>query len=176
MIHLVVCWGISHFFTATRNITEGVGEKIKRTNEHNGLGSTQSARRVVLWHCIPCVFVDKCWHVFARNFYKLLGMLTHLWPSSSQLTVVDSELWIHLVCLPHYPWTLSHTVWSLMLSVVDCPSASPFVNSLSGFLYQLFSSPTSSLVGDLESKPFVQFCAKTDKGIVCLADHPHSVT
>ena len=41
---------------------------------------------------------------------------------------------------------------------------------------QLLSSPTSGLVGDLESKPFFWFRTKTDKGIVCLADHLHSVT
>ena len=80
VIHLVVHWGIWYFFTATRNTTKGVGGKQQRTNEQYGLGSTQSARRVVLWHCIPCAFVDYRGRVFAQNFYKLLGMPTHLWP------------------------------------------------------------------------------------------------
>ena len=56
------------------------------------------------------------------------------------------------------------------------PLRLPSPTHLSGFLFQLLSSPTSGLVGDLEPKPFVWFRAKTDKGIVCLADHPHSVT
>ena len=102
-------------------------------------------------------------------------MPTHLWPSSSLLTVV---------CLPHCPWTLSHADWSLLLSVVECLSASLFANYFlwrslahsTGFSRTCLSSPTSGLVGDLDFKPFVWFRAKTDKGIVCLADHPHSVT
>ena len=82
--------------------------------------------------------------------------------------------------------------WSLLLFAVDCPSASPFANrslwvpfsnssdwrSLAhcpGFSRICLSSTTSGLVGDLDSKLFVWFRAKTSKGIVCLADHPHSV-
>ena len=119
VIHRVVRWGISHFFKATRNTTEGVGEKEQRTNEQYGLGSTQSARRVVLWHCIPCVFVDYRGRVFARNFDKLLGMPTHLWPSSS---------------LP-----LDSTSRRLRSSAVHCrlPHRVSLRQLLSGFLYQL---------------------------------------
>ena len=62
------------------------------------------------------------------------------------------------------------------ISVVDCPSVSPFANFPSGFSRACLSYPTSGLVRDLEYKPFVWFRAKTDKGIVCLADYPHSVT
>ena len=46
------CRGISHFFMATRNTTEGVGEK-----EQYGLRSAPSAR-VILWQCIPCASED----------------------------------------------------------------------------------------------------------------------
>ena len=166
VIHLVVRWGISHFFTATRNRTEGVGEKDKRTNEQYGLGSTQSARRVVLWHCIPCAFVDYRGRVFARNFYKLLGMPTHLWPSSS--LSLDST---------------SHRLHSSAVRY-RLPLCVSFRQLLSGFLYQLALwllsdlpfLPSSGLVGDLEFNPFVWFRAKTDKRIVCFADHPYSVT
>ena len=38
VIHLVVRWGISHFFMATRNTTEGVREKKKRQTNNMGLG------------------------------------------------------------------------------------------------------------------------------------------
>ena len=66
-----------------------------------------------------------------------------------------------------------------LLSSVDCP-----VRHLSPTAFFEFLCPTHSLAfpsyfqsyRDLESKPFVWFRAKTDKGIVCLADHLHSVT
>ena len=94
--------------------------------------------------------------------------------------------------LPHCLWTLSHADMSPLLSVVDCLSASLFANCplwvplpthplwvpLPTLLVSLgpHFPLTSGLVGDLESKPFVWFRAKTDKGIVCLANYPHSVT
>ena len=64
-------------------------------------------------------------------------------------------------------------------SLRQLPSLGSFTNSprqSPGFSRTCLSSPTSGLVGDLESKPFVWFRAKTDKGVVCLVDHPHSVT
>ena len=153
VIHLVVRWGISHVFTATRNTTEGVEEKEQRTNERYGFGSTQSARRVVLWHCIPCAGV-------------------HLLETSTSY----QECQLIFDRIPHCAWTLPHADCTLLLSVVDCPSVSPFANGLSGFSRICLPYPTSGLVGYLESKPFVWFRAKTDKGIVCFVGHIHSVT
>ena len=120
---------------ATRNTTEGVGEKEQRTNEQYRLGSTQ---RIVLWHCIPCASVDYRQRVFARNFYKLLGMPTHLWPAPSLLTIVDSGLRTHLVNLPHCPWTISRRLVSsavrcrllLCVSLHQLPLWVPFSNCL----------------------------------------------
>ena len=92
---------------------------------------------------------------------KLLGMPTYLHRSS--LTGLD-PLSCRLVSL------LSGVDWSL---------ASPFANSSSEFLFLTLWLAFPSYFRsrrDLESKPFVWFRAKTDKGIVCLADHLHSVT
>ena len=127
--------GISHFCMATRNTTEGVGEKEQRTNEQYELGSTQSVRRASLWHCIPCASVDYRWRVVLRNFYKLLGMPIHLWPSSSLLTVVDSGLRTHLVCLPHCPWTLSHPNGLFCCPLSTAPLRHNSPTAFSGFLF-----------------------------------------
>ena len=177
---------------ATRNATEAVGEKEQRTNEQYGFVSTQSARRARLRHCIPCASVDYRWRVV---FAKLLqatrnansSLTVFLTADRCRLRTVNSCLSSSL------PLDSISPDWSLLLSVVDCPSASPFANCLlwvpffncllwrslahcSHFSRICLSSPTSGLVGDLDSKPFVWFRAKTDKGIVCLADHLHSVT
>ena len=56
-------------------------------------------------------------------------------------------------------------------SLANCPLLSSFV-SLSDWR----PLTTSGHVEIAGPKPFVWFCAKTDKGIVCLADHLHSVT
>ena len=93
----------------------------------------------------------------------------------------------------HLDWSsftgpgLTHADWSLLLSGVDhylChPSQllllSPFVQFLSEFLCPTLWLAFPSYFQSrryLESKPFVWFRAKTNKGIVCLADHLHSVT
>ena len=56
-------------------------------------------------------------------------------------------------------------------SVANCPLLSPFVS-----LCDWCPLTTSGHVEIAGPKPFVWFRAKTDKGIVCLADHQHSVT
>ena len=73
---------------------------------------------------------------------------------------------------------LTHADWSLC-SGVDWSLASPFTNCFLELLCptlwpafpSYFRSPEIS-----SPKLFVWFHAKTDKGIVCLADHLHSVT
>ena len=96
---------------------------------------------------------------------KLRGMLTHLdW---SSFTVPGPYFMpIGLFCCPVSTASLRH------------PSATAFSRFLLPTPLSLtcLSYPTSSLIQDLESKPFVWFRAKTDKGIVYLADHLHSVT
>ena len=92
---------------------------------------------------------------------KLLGMPTHL--DRFSLTAAG----------------LSHADSSLLLSGVDWPLASPFANWL---LWVPFSNSYSRSLTHFRSRrrsraqAFVWFRAKTDKGVVCLADHLHSVT
>ena len=66
------------------------------------------------------------------------------------------------------PTHLSAVPCRLLLSVV--PRQAPFPNSLLASPYHFRSREIFS------PKPFVWFRAKTDKGIVCLAGHLHSVT
>ena len=104
------------------------GSGRKRTNKQYGLGSIQNARRASLWHCIPCASVDYRWRVVSRNFYKLLGMPIHLTifltADHCRLRTAKSS------CLSSsLPLDSISPNWSL-LSVVDCPSASPFTNCL----------------------------------------------
>ena len=155
VIHLVV----SHFFTATRNTTEWVGEK-----------RTKNKRTIWLWVNSKCqkgsfvtlqsrASVDYRRRVFFAKFrqsYKECQLILSVFLTAPGLYLTSTGLF----CYP-----LSTT-----------PLRLPSPTDLSEILFQLPSSPTSGLVRDLESKPIVQFCAKTDKWIVCSADHPHSVT
>ena len=88
-------------------------------------------------------------------------MLTHL--DSSSLTALD---------LISSDWSLCCPV-STALSIVhrQLPSLSSFFQLSSRVLL-----PTSGHAEISSPKPFVWFRAKTDKGIVCLADLLHSVT
>ena len=71
-----------------------------------------------------------------------------------------------------------------LVSPLRCPvptaslrRPSPTARSSSFFQLSLLASPCSSGHCEISSpKPFVGFRAKTDKGIVCLAGHLHSVT
>ena len=99
---------------------------------------------------------------------------------------ISSETSTKLLGTPTYPdrsssllWTLSHAKSSLCCPVSTAlsyvrrqlPSSSPFVQ-----LPSCVPLPTSGHAKISSPKPFVWFRAKTDKGIVCLADLLHSVT
>ena len=142
------------------------GSGRKRTNEKYGLRSASSTRRVVLWHFFVQLFmhfVDYRGRIFfAELLQKPLGMTTHLWlvlsaPSRLPLCVSLRQL------------TLSGFLFQLPLSGFLCQLPS-------GFSRTCLSSLASGLVGDLEFKPFIWFRTKTDKGIVCLAGYPYSVS
>ena len=147
---------------ATTNTITGVEEKEQRTNE--GLGQLK-CKKVKLWHsaflCIRRLMLT-CIHREIST--KLLGMPTHLdWSS-----LTDAGL--SLMPTGHF---------CCQVSTANSPSASPVANWLLWVL--LSNSLLRSLThfrfrGDLDSKSFVWFRSKTDKGIVCLADHLHSVT
>ena len=113
---------------------------------------------------IPCAYVDYRWRVVFAKF--------------PQATKNADSSWL---VFPHCYWTLSHADWSLLcpVSTANCHSASPVANCL---LWVPSSNSLSNSLTHFRSRrrsraqAFVWFRAKTDKGIVCLADHPHSVT
>ena len=97
---------------------------------------------------------------FERNFYKATRNANLSW-----------SLFLH--CSGPY-------LMPIRLSAVRCQLATritlrqlPSSQSLCLTLWLAFPSYFRSR-RDLESKPFVWFCAKTDKGIVYLADHLHN--
>ena len=148
--------GIAHFFTATRNTIKGVGGKNKE-QMNNMLWSTQSEREELCNIAFPmCICRLTLEWISSETSTKLLGMPTH--PERSSLT--------------------AHANWSLLLSGVDCHSRHPSPNWL---LRVPFPSPLAfpyllPVTSRSLAQAFVWFRAKTDKGIVCLADHLHSVT
>ena len=153
--------GIAHFFTATSNTIKGVGGK--RTNEQHEPGvnwkcKTRSCE--TLYIPVSIYRLTLAW-IFSETSTKLLGMPPYPDQSSSVL------------------WTLSHANLSLCCPVSTALSVVrrhlPSSQSLCLTLWLAFASYFRSR-GDLEFKPFIWFRAKTDKGIVCLANHLHSVT
>ena len=99
--------------------------------------------------------------VTSEKFYKATGMLTHL--DSIFFTVAGSHLMLTRLSAP---------VSTAPVRVSSLTPVSSFVQPT------LFSRPvTTSDHAEISSpKPFVWFRTKTDKGIVCLAGHLHSVT
>ena len=104
-------------------------------------------------------------------------MQTNASVDSSETSTKQLEYRLNLLSLV---WTLSPADWSLRsgvrcrlpLSVV--PRQLP--TSQSVCLTLSLASPSTSGHGEILSpKPFVWFRAKTDKGIVCLVGHLHSV-
>ena len=152
--------GASHISLPLQQIESREQEK-KRTNEQYAWVNSNTRREL----CNTAFPVCMC-------------RLTLVW-------ILAKILQRHQECQPILIGLLSLVLDSLMptgLSAVPCrllsPSflancqlLSPFV-SLSGWR----SLPTSGHAEISSPKPFVWFCAKTDKGIVCLADHLHSVT
>ena len=110
---LVVPIGVfAHFFTATRNTIEGVGEKEQTNN--TSLGLTQSARQGVMQY---------------SAFPVCLCRLTLAW--------ISSETSTKLLGMPTYPdryssllWTLSRCQLISLLSGSYWSLASPFTNCL----------------------------------------------
>ena len=78
--------GIAHFFTATRNTMEGVGEKKRTTNNMLGLTQVQKGSYVTLFMCrLTLVWIlqrnwtaDSSWHVFTHCFGPHLIRLVSL--------------------------------------------------------------------------------------------------
>ena len=92
--------GIIHFFMATRIQPREWEKKNKEQTNNKGLGQLKEQEEEFCNTAFPVHLYTNADVYFLRNFFKLLRMPTHLWPSSSLLTVVD------------------------------CPYASPFANCL----------------------------------------------
>ena len=105
MIHLVVPTGVSHFFTAQ--------ETEQRASEQYGLGLTQVQEGWFRDTAFTLHLQTNADVHFSRNFYKATRNANSSWQA-----------------FPHCFWTLSHADWYLLLSVANCPSASPFTNYL----------------------------------------------
>ena len=149
---LVVPIGASHISLRLQEIQSREWEKKEQTNNMLRLTQVQKGSYVTLCIC----------------------RLTLAWISSENSTTL-LECQPILTGLHSLVWTLSYADWSLLLSA---SLASPFANSFESLCPTLFSrSLTHFRSPEISSpKPFVWFRAKTDKGIVCLADHLHSVT
>ena len=149
--------GNAHFFTATSNTIEGTGGK--RTKRTLGVNSSVEGEL--------CNTLCMC-------RLTLVWILAKL-PQSNWNA--DSS-WLDLLSLSLDP--ISCRLASLLRCPVSTalvrrpsptPSRAPFQTN------SLLASPSTSGHGEISSpKPFVWFRAKTDKGIVCLVGHLHSVT
>ena len=154
--------GATHISCHHKNTIEGTREKQnKRTNTNNMLGVNSRAKRGVIQHYISD---------------RIYG-LTLAWITSENSTkqlesrYLDSIFFAGLyIMLPRL---------SAQVSTLDRLCPCPVANSVSSFIQAtLFSRPVTTS-GHTEisiPKPFVWFRAKTDKGIVCLSGHLHSVT
>ena len=145
LLKTILSWPVIH------QVARGSGRKRTKNKRTIWARVNLSARRVVLWHSIPCASNASVY--FLWNFYKATRNANSSW-----------------LAFPHCSWTLSHADWSLLLSIVDCPSASPFANSFSEFLFPTtlwrslahFRSHQRS-----RAQAFVWFRAKTNKKVVC---------
>ena len=134
--------GIAHFFTATRNTIEGVGEK--EQNEQN-----EQYEPGVTSKCKTWSYVNLCIPV---SIYRL----TLAWISSENSTTYE-ECWLILTRLPSLLWTSSHpTGLSAVRYRLPCPSSVanwllrvPLSNSLLAFPYPLPVTPRSRVQNPL---------------------------
>ena len=95
---------------------------LKKDNRRSGRKRTKNKRTI--WACVN----SKCKKGKFVALHSLCICRLSLTCSFREISTRLLGMPTHLVCLPHCPWTLSHADWSLLLSIVDCPSASPFIN------------------------------------------------
>ena len=154
--------GNAHFFTATSNTIEGTGEK-GQTNKRLGVNSKCKTRSYVTL-CIPVsIYRPTLAWISCETSTKQLECWLILTRSSS-LSLDPISCW--LASLLRCP-----------VSTASVSGPSPTACQLLCPTNSLLASPSTSGHGEISSpKPFVWFRAKTDKGIVCLAGHLHSVT
>ena len=161
---LVVPIGASHISSWQQEIQSRELEEREQTNKRTiCLGKFKVQEEELCNIAFPmCICRLTLAWISSEISTKLLGMPTHL--DRFSLTALDS---------------LSCQLVTSLLSSVDWPLVSPFANRLLWVLLSNSYWPSLAYFRsrrDLESKPFVWFCAQTDKGIVGLADHLHRVT
>ena len=127
-----------------------------------------------IWACVN----SKCKTSTSHNECQLISdRLPNCWPMSTQDCKLILSVFLTVPGL-YLTWLVSSAVrCRLPLSVIllQLPSLGSFSNCLlcrslahcPGFSRICLFSPTSGLVGDLDSKPFIWFRTKTDKRIVC---------
>ena len=128
------------------------------------LGLNQSARQGVMQHSAFPVYICRltlAW-ISSETSTKLLGMPTY--PDRSSSLLLD-PLSCRLVT------SAARCRLATRVTLRQLPSSSPFVQ-----LPSRVPLPTSGHAETSSLKAFVWFRAKTDKGIVCLAEFLHSVT
>ena len=152
---LVVPIGASHISLPLQEIQSREWEKKEQTNKMLGLTQVQKRSYVTLCIC----------------------RLTLAWISSENSTTL-LECQPILTGLHSLVWTLSHADSSFCCPVStghsrhpspNCLPRAPLSNSLLVFPYPL------PVTRDLESKTLC-LVSRQNKGIICLADHQHSVT
>ena len=163
--HLGVPIGESHISLRHKKYNQGIGREEQRTNEQYGLGLTQVQEGDSVPLCIPlCICRLTLASISSKISTKLQEMPTHL--DRSSLTAAG----LYLMPTGHF----SHPV--------STPSATLRRPSPTAFSEFLCPTPDSRSLTHFRSRrrsraqAFVWFRAKTDKGIVWLADHLHSVT
>ena len=156
--------GVSHISSWLQEIKSREWEERTKNKRTIWAWVNSSARRLSCdtLHSLCICRLSLAW-ISGEISTKLLGMPTHL--DRSSLTALDS-LTCRLVSSAvqcRLPTATLHLPRQLLLWV---PSSISLSRSLTHFQSRLRS----------RAQAFVWFRAKTDKAIVCLADHPHSVT
>ena len=151
---LVVPIGVRHISLPLHQIQLGEQEKKEQTNKHAWVNSSAEGELCNIVHVQTNASVNSS-ETSTKLLECRLDLLSLVWT----LSHADSPLCSGVRC-------------RLPLSVV--PPRLPTSQSFCLPLW-LASLTTSGHVEIAGPKPFVWFRAKTDKGIVCLADHQHSV-
>ena len=156
---------ITHFFYGHKKYNPRSGRKRTKDKRTKWTWVNSSARRLscdtLHSFCISRLTLA-C--ISSEISTKLLGMPTH----------AD---WTSFTASGPYLMPTGH--FCCPVSTPNCHSVSPFANCL---LWVPFSKSWLAfpcllpVMSRSRAQAFVWFRAKTDKGIVCLADHPHCVT
>ena len=163
MHHLVVPIGVSHISLWPQEIQSREWEKRTKNKRTIWAWVNSSARRLSCdtLHSI-CICRQTLAWISSEISTKLLGMPIHLDLSS----VTAGGLYLMPIGLFYCP-----------VSTANYPSSSPVANCFpwvpSSNFWLVFPLP---IMSKSRAQAFFWFSAKTDKGIVCLADLPHSVT